>query len=45
LGIIAGGIAMLAVVGALLLMYGTFPPISIISVLVSVSMAYRIAAN
>lgn len=45
LGIISGGIAMLAVVGALLLMYGTFPPISIISVLVSVSMAYRIAAN
>ena len=45
LGMIAGGIALLAVVGTLYLMYGTFPMISIISVVVSVSMAYRFASN
>ena len=45
LGIISGGIALLAVVGTLFLMYGTFPIISIISVAVSVSMAYRIASS
>jgi hypothetical protein len=45
LGIISGGIAMVAVVGTLFLMYGEFPVISIISVIVSVSVAYRIAAR
>ena len=45
LGMISGGIAMLAVVGTLYLMYGTFPMISIISVVVSVSFAYRIATG
>ena len=45
LGMISGGIAMLAVVGTLYLMYGTFPIISIISVVVSVSLAYRIASR
>jgi hypothetical protein len=44
LGIISGVIALVAVVGTLFLMYGTFPIISIISVAVSVSMAYRIAS-
>ena len=45
LGIISGAIALIAVVGALYLMYGTFPVISIISVAVSVSMAYRISSG
>jgi hypothetical protein len=44
LGFISGGIAMIAVVGTLYLMYGTFPILSILSVVVSVSMAYRIAS-
>ncbi len=45
LGYISGGIALAAVVGTLYLMYGTFPMMSIISVIVSVSFAYRIAAS
>lgn len=45
LGIISGGIAMVAVIGTLFLMYGEFPFISIISVVVSVSVAYRIASG
>ena len=45
LGIISGAIALAAVVATLFLMYGTFPLLSIISVVVSVSLAYRIAAN
>ena len=45
LGVISGAIAMVAVVGTLYLMYGVFPIISIISVLVSVSFAYRIASG
>jgi hypothetical protein len=45
LGIISGIVAMLAVVGTLYLMYGTFPMISLISVIVSVSLAYRIASG
>jgi len=45
LGMISGGIAMVAVVGTLFLMYGTFPIISIVSVVVSVSVAYRIASG
>lgn len=45
LGIISGGIAMAAVVGTLFLIYGEFPIFNIISVVVSVSVAYRIASN
>lgn len=44
LGMIAGAIALVAVVGTLYLMYGEFPPMNIISAIVSVSMAYRIAS-
>jgi len=45
LGYISGGIALAAVVATLFLMYGTFPLLSVISVAVSVSLAYRIASN
>jgi hypothetical protein len=45
LGVIAGAIALIAVVTTLYLMYGTFPIISIISVAVSVSFAYRISSG
>ena len=45
LGTISGVIALVAVVGTLYLMYGTFPIISIISVAVCVSMAYRISSG
>ncbi len=45
LGLISGAIALLGVVATLFLMYGEFPIISIISVVVSVSMAYRIASG
>ena len=45
LGYVSGGIALAAVVATLFLMYGTFPMLSIISVAVSVSLAYRIASN
>jgi len=45
LGYISGGIALAAVVGTLFLMYGEFPIISIISVVVSVSVAYRISSG
>jgi hypothetical protein len=45
LGIISGTIALIAVVGTLYLMYGTFPMLNIISVAVSVSMAYRISSG
>lgn len=45
LGIISAVIALLAVVGTLYLMYGEFPIISIISVIVSVSVAYKMAAR
>lgn len=44
LGILSGVIAMIAVVGTLFLIYGTFPLICVISAAVSVSVAYRIAA-
>jgi hypothetical protein len=44
LGFIAGAISLVAVVGTLFLMYGEFPLMSIISVIVSVSVAWRIAA-
>jgi hypothetical protein len=45
LGYISGGIALTAVVATLFLMYGAFPLMSIISVVISASVAYRIAAN
>ena len=45
LGYISAGIALVAVVATLFLMYGSFPPISIISVIVSASVAYRIASR
>lgn len=45
LGIISGGIALVAVVTTLYLMYGEFPILSIISVIVSVSVAYRTSAH
>jgi hypothetical protein len=45
LGAISGAIALIAVVGTLFLMYGTFPLMSIISAVVSVSMAYRISSG
>ena len=45
LGYVAAGIALTAVVGTLFLMYGEFPMISIISVIVSASVAYRIASH
>lgn len=45
LGFISAGIALTSVVATLFLMYGAFPLMSIISVAVSASMAYRIASN
>lgn len=45
LGMISAGIAMTAVVGTLYLMYHEFPVWNIISVIVSISVAYRIASN
>jgi hypothetical protein len=45
LGVICGGIALITVVGTLYLMYGEFPIMSIISVAVSVSVAYRISSG
>jgi hypothetical protein len=45
LGIISGIVALVTVVGTLYMMYGTFPFISIVSVAVSVSVAYRIASR
>lgn len=45
LGGIAGGIAAIAVVGTLYMIYGEFPILSIISVIVSISVSYRIASS
>ena len=45
LGYISGGIALVAVVATLFLMYGDFPIVSIISVIVSTSIAYRLASR
>jgi hypothetical protein len=45
LGYICGGIAMAAVVATLFLMYGEFPITSIVSVVVSTSLAFRIASR
>ena len=44
LGMISGGVAMAAVLGTLYLMYGEFPILNLISVIVSASVAYRIAS-
>jgi hypothetical protein len=45
LGGICAVIALVSVVGALYLMYGGFPIVSIISVLISASMAFRVASG
>jgi hypothetical protein len=45
LGTISAVIALVAVVATLFLMYGTFPMVSIISVVVSASFAYRISSK
>jgi hypothetical protein len=45
LAYISAGIALATVVATLFLMYGTFPLMSIISVVVSASVAYRIASS
>lgn len=45
LGSISGGIAAVAVLGTLYLMYGEFPILNLISVIVSVSVAFRIASR
>jgi len=44
LGYVSAGVALAAVIATLFLMYGEFPLISIISVIVSASVAYRIAS-
>ena len=44
LGVISAGIALVSVVATLFLMYGAFPLMSVISVIVSASVAYRIAS-
>ncbi len=44
LGAISGGLAAVATVGSLYLIYGEFPILNIISVLVSISVAYRVAS-
>jgi hypothetical protein len=44
LGYISGTIALIAVVGTLFLIYGEFPIVSIISVIISVSVAWRISS-
>lgn len=45
LGMISGGIAMTSVAGTLYLMYHEVPILNIISVIVSISVAYRIASK
>jgi hypothetical protein len=45
LGYISAAIALATVVATLFLMYGTFPLVSIISVIISASVAYRIASR
>lgn len=44
LGAISAGVAAVAVIGTLFVMYGEFPIMSIISVIVSISIAYRVAS-
>ncbi len=45
LGYISGAIALGAVVASLYLMYGEFPIMSIVSVIISAGMAYRISSS
>ncbi len=45
LGIISGVVATVTVVGTLFLIYHTFPMLNIISVIVSIGVAYRMAAR
>lgn len=45
LGFAAGTLSAVAVVGTLYLMFGTFPTLSIISVIASVSIAYRMGSH
>jgi len=45
LGFISAGIALTAVVATLFLMFGAFPLLSIVSVIISASFAYRIASS
>ena len=45
LGVLSGGIALAAVVATLYLMYGEFPIVSIVSVIISASLAFRISSN
>jgi len=45
LGVVSGLVALVAVVGSLFMMYGEFPFLSLISVVVSVSVAYRISSR
>lgn len=44
LGFVAGALSLAAVVLTLFLMYATFPMLSVVSVVVSVSVAYRLAS-
>ena len=44
LGAISAGVAAVAVIGTLMLMYGEFPIMSIISVIVSISIAFKVAS-
>jgi hypothetical protein len=45
LGLIAGGIALSAVVATLYMMYGAFPILNLVSVVVGASVAYRLACS
>ena len=45
LGLAAGALSVVAVVGTLYWTYGTFPALSIISVILSASIAYRMASH
>jgi hypothetical protein len=45
LGFISSGIALAAVISTLYLMYGEFPIMNIVSVVISASVAYRVASN
>jgi hypothetical protein len=45
LGFASGALSIAGVVGTLYLMYGTFPMLSIISVILSAGVAYRLASN
>jgi sugar phosphate permease len=45
LGVVSAVVAAISVVATLFLMYGEFPLLSIISVIVTISVAYRIASS